>query len=71
MVQAVNGNTKLQFAYDYMGRRVEKKVFDGDTVVRIIRQVWSRGDGLADVVVTEAGVTIQKKLQTEFLQIVF
>ena len=33
MVQAVNGNTKLQFVYDYMGRRVEKKVFDGDTVV--------------------------------------
>ena len=33
MVQAVNGNTKLQFVYDYMRHRVEKKVFDGDTVV--------------------------------------
>ena len=40
MVQAVNGNTKLQFVYDYMGRRVEKKVFDGDTVVSYKRFVY-------------------------------
>ena len=40
MVQAVNGNTKLQFVYDYMGRRVEKKVFDGDTVVSHKRFVY-------------------------------
>ena len=40
MVQAVNGNTKLQFVYDYMGRRVEKKVFDGDTVVSHNRFVY-------------------------------
>ena len=40
MVQAVNGNTKLQFAYDYMGRRIEKKVFDGDTVVSYKRFVY-------------------------------
>ena len=40
MVQAVNGNTKLQFAYDYMGRRIEKKVFDGDTVVSHKRFVY-------------------------------
>ena len=37
MVQAVNGNTKLQFVYDYMGRRVEKKVFDGDTVSHLLK----------------------------------
>ena len=40
MVQAVNGNTKLQFVYDYMGRRVEKKVFVGDTVVSYKRFVY-------------------------------
>ena len=40
MVQAVNGNTKLQFVYDYMGRRIEKKVFDGDTVVSHNRFVY-------------------------------
>ena len=40
MVQAVNGNTKLQFVYDYMGRRIEKKVFDGDTVVSHKRFVY-------------------------------
>ena len=40
MVQAVNGNTKLQFVYDYMGRRIEKKVFDGDTVVSHKRYVY-------------------------------
>lgn len=26
LIRAVKGNVKLQFAYDYMGRRVEKKV---------------------------------------------
>ena len=40
MIQAVNGNTKLQFVYDYMGRRVEKKVFDGDTIVSHKRFVY-------------------------------
>ena len=40
MVQAVNGNTKLQFVYDYMGRRIEKKVFDGDNVASHKRYVY-------------------------------
>ena len=40
MIQAVNGNTKLQLVYDYMGRRIEKKVFDGDTVVSHKRFVY-------------------------------
>ena len=40
MVQAVKGNVKLQFTYDYMGRRVEKKVFDGDVLTTHTRFVY-------------------------------
>ena len=28
-IETSKGNVKLQFAYDYMGRRVEKKVYSG------------------------------------------
>lgn len=40
MFQAIKGNAKLQFAYDYMGRRIEKKVFDGETLSKHTRFVY-------------------------------
>ncbi|MPM29932.1 hypothetical protein SDC9_76474 [bioreactor metagenome] len=40
MIQMVKGSAKLQFAYDYMGRRVEKKVYDGDTLTKYTRFVY-------------------------------
>lgn len=41
MIQAVKGNAKLQFSYDYMGRRIEKKVFDGETLTKQIRFIYN------------------------------
>lgn len=41
LIEAVNGNTKLQFSYDYMGRRVKKKVFDGEILTKYKRFVYN------------------------------
>ena len=40
MIQTIKGNVKLQFTYDYMGRRVEKKVFDGEILTKHSRFVY-------------------------------
>ena len=40
MSQAVKGNVKLQFSYDYIGRRIEKKVYDGEMLIKHIRFVY-------------------------------
>jgi RHS repeat-associated protein len=34
LIQAVNGTTTLEFKYDYMGRRVEKKVTENSTLTK-------------------------------------
>ena len=34
LITAVNGTTTLEFKYDYMGRRVEKKVIDNGSVTK-------------------------------------
>ena len=34
LVKAEKGTAKLEFAYDYQGRRMFKKVYDGDTLVK-------------------------------------
>ena len=34
------GDTRLEFAYDYMGRRVEKKVYYGESLTKHIRFVY-------------------------------
>ena len=40
MIQMIKGNVKLQFTYDYMGRRVEKKVFDNEILIKHSRFVY-------------------------------
>ena len=40
LIETSKGNVKLQFAYDYMGRRVEKKVYSGTTLTQHTRFVY-------------------------------
>ncbi|WP_176013903.1 RHS repeat domain-containing protein [Victivallis sp. Marseille-Q1083] len=40
MIKAEKGTAKLEFAYDYMGRRIEKKVYNGSTLTSHIRFVY-------------------------------
>ena len=40
LIETSKGNAKLQFAYDYMGRRVEKKVYSGTTLTHHTRFVY-------------------------------
>ncbi|WP_176014695.1 RHS repeat-associated core domain-containing protein [Victivallis sp. Marseille-Q1083] len=40
MIKAEKGTAKLEFAYDYMGRRIEKKVYNGNTLTSHIRFVY-------------------------------
>ena len=40
LIETSKGSVKLQFAYDYMGRRVEKKVFSGTTLTHHTRVVY-------------------------------
>ena len=40
LVSMTRGDTRLEFAYDYMGRRVEKKVYYGESLTKHIRFVY-------------------------------
>ncbi|WP_176014690.1 RHS repeat protein [Victivallis sp. Marseille-Q1083] len=40
LIKAEKGTAKLEFAYDYMGRRIEKKVYNGSTLTAHIRFVY-------------------------------
>ena len=40
LIEISKGNVKLQFAYDFMGRRVEKKVYSGTTLTQHTRFVY-------------------------------
>lgn len=40
LIKAEKGMTKLEFAYDYMGRRIFKKVYNGETLTSHIRFVY-------------------------------
>ncbi len=40
LIKAEKGSAKLEFVYDYMGRRVEKKVYNGTTLTSHIRFVY-------------------------------
>ena len=40
LIKAEKGTTKLEFAYDYMGRRIFKKVYNGETLTSHIRFVY-------------------------------
>ena len=40
LVSMTRGDTRLEFAYDYMGRRVEKKVYYGENLTKHIRFVY-------------------------------
>jgi|GEM_PF-1830823 len=40
LIETSKGNVKLQFAYDYMGRRVEKMVYSGTTLAQHTRFVY-------------------------------
>ena len=39
-VKIISSTAKLEFAYDYMGRRIEKKVYNGSTLTSHIRFVY-------------------------------
>ena len=41
LIETSRGDTRLTFAYDYMGRRVEKKVFTGEVLTRHLRFVYN------------------------------
>ena len=40
LIKAEKSTAKLEFAYDYMGRRIEKKVYNGSTLTSHIRFVY-------------------------------
>ncbi|MFA6913480.1 MAG: RHS repeat-associated core domain-containing protein, partial [Proteiniphilum sp.] len=40
MVETTKGTERLEFKYDYMGRRVEKKVYDGQTLTTHLKFVY-------------------------------
>jgi RHS repeat-associated protein len=40
MVETYKGDDRLEFKYDYMGRRVEKKVYDGQTLTTHLKFVY-------------------------------
>ena len=40
-IETSRGDTRLTFVYDYMGRRIEKKVFTGEVLTRHLRFVYS------------------------------
>ena len=40
LIKAEKGTAKLEFAYDYMGRRIFKKVYNGETLTSHIRFVY-------------------------------
>ena len=41
LIETSRGDTRLTFAYDYMGRRVEKKVFTGEVLTKHLRFVYN------------------------------
>ena len=42
LIKAEKGSVKLEFAYDYMGRRIFKKVYDGETLTSHILFVYNK-----------------------------
>ena len=41
LIETSRGDTRLTFVYDYMGRRIEKKVFTGEVLTRHLRFVYN------------------------------
>ena len=41
LIETSRGDTRLTFIYDYMGRRIEKKVFTGEVLTRHLRFVYN------------------------------
>ena len=41
MIETIKDDVKLQFAYDYMGRRIEKKVYNGEVLTKHLRFVYN------------------------------
>ena len=41
LIETVKGDVKLQFSYDYMGRRIEKKVYNGEVLTKHLRFVYN------------------------------
>ena len=40
LITAVNGTQRVEFAYDYMGRRIYKKVYSGETLTKYLKFVY-------------------------------
>ena len=60
LIEISRGSTKLQFAYDYMGRRVEKKVFSGSSLTRHTRFVYD-GYKLAEELDALSGNAVMRR----------
>ena len=41
LIETAKGNIKLQFSYDYLGRRIEKKVYNGEVLTKHLRFVYN------------------------------
>ena len=41
LIETSRGDTRLTFVYDYMGRRIEKKVFTGEVLTKHLRFVYN------------------------------
>ena len=42
LISAENGDTRLEFSYDYMGRRFEKKVYTANVLTKHEKCGWPR-----------------------------
>ena len=60
MIETINDDVKLQFAYDYMGRRIEKKVYNGDVLTKRLRFVYNGYKLLEELDAQNENATLRK-----------
>lgn len=60
MVQAVKGSAKLQFAYDNKGRRIEKKVYDGEMLIKHTKFVYNDYKLIEELNALNSNATLRK-----------
>lgn len=60
LIQAVNNNVKLRFTYDYMGRRIEKKVFNGEILTKHKRFIYNEYKQIEELDASNAN-TVSKR----------
>ena len=60
LIQAMNGNMKLRFSYDYMGRRIEKKVYDGEILIKHSRFVYNEYKQIEELDAINANASLRR-----------